>query len=44
MTQAEQVAAVETAESERAKIWAHSGDSHVMEPDDLWVERESEYT
>lgn len=39
MTQAEQAAAVETAESERAKIWAHSGDSHVMEPEDLWTSR-----
>ena len=21
---------------ERCKIWAHSGDSHFLEPDDLW--------
>src|ERR1700758_1553866 len=39
MTQAEQAPAVDTAESGRSKIWAHSGDSHAMEPDDLWTSR-----
>ena len=24
---------------EREKIWAHSGDSHAMEPADLWTSR-----
>jgi predicted TIM-barrel fold metal-dependent hydrolase len=39
MTQAEQVSAVDAEESGRAKIWAHSGDSHLMEPDDIWTSR-----
>lgn len=39
MTQAEQAPAIDTTESERAKIWAHSGDSHLMEPEDLWTSR-----
>jgi predicted TIM-barrel fold metal-dependent hydrolase len=39
MTQAEQVSAVDADESGRAKIWAHSGDSHLMEPDDIWTSR-----
>lgn len=39
MTQADEVAAVETAASDQAKIWAHSGDSHLMEPEDLWTSR-----
>jgi predicted TIM-barrel fold metal-dependent hydrolase len=39
MTQAEQALAVDTAKSCRTKIWAHSGDSHLMEPEDLWTSR-----
>ena len=39
MTQAEQAPATDTAEPGRAKIWAHSGDSHLMEPEDLWTSR-----
>lgn len=40
MTQAEQLPAdVATGEPARAKIWAHSGDSHAMEPSDLWTSR-----
>ncbi|QTI70902.1 amidohydrolase family protein [Gordonia polyisoprenivorans] len=27
------------ARTEEGKIWAHSGDSHLMEPDDLWTSR-----
>lgn len=39
MTQAKQSTAADSAKPERAKIWAHSGDSHAMEPDDLWTSR-----
>lgn len=39
MTQAEQVSTVDTAQLEQPKIWAHSGDSHLMEPDDIWTSR-----
>jgi predicted TIM-barrel fold metal-dependent hydrolase len=40
MTQApERQADPSTVDGERAKIWAHSGDSHAMEPDDLWISR-----
>ncbi len=39
MTQADQVRTVEAADFKRPKIWAHSGDSHVMEPADLWTSR-----
>src|SRR2546423_5545258 len=39
MTQAEQVSAVDAEESGRAKIWGHSGDSHLMEPEDIWTSR-----
>lgn len=28
-----------TAVQDRPKIWAHSGDSHLMEPEDLWTSR-----
>ncbi|WP_231748795.1 amidohydrolase family protein [Mycobacterium sp. M26] len=28
-----------SAADARAKIWAHSADSHLMEPDDLWTSR-----
>ena len=34
-----QVTAIEPEAAEREKIWAHSGDSHAMEPDDLWTSR-----
>jgi hypothetical protein len=39
MTQAEQAPAVDGADSGRTKIWAHSGDSHLMEPEDLGTSR-----
>lgn len=26
-------------QQEEEKIWAHSGDSHLMEPEDLWTSR-----
>ena len=40
MTQAEQAAAAATdTASGRSRIWAHSGDSHLMEPEDLWTSR-----
>ncbi|CAM3129303.1 amidohydrolase family protein [Mycobacterium colombiense] len=39
MTLADQAVAVEATDSGPEKIWAHSGDSHVMEPDDLWTSR-----
>ena len=29
----------ELHEPEHEKIWAHSGDSHLMEPEDLWTSR-----
>jgi predicted TIM-barrel fold metal-dependent hydrolase len=29
----------ETPDTAQRKIWAHSGDSHVMEPEDLWTSR-----
>ncbi|MGV0793256.1 amidohydrolase family protein [Mycolicibacterium sp. XJ1819] len=34
-----QVAERSRETAEREKIWAHSGDSHVLEPDDLWTTR-----
>ncbi|MDX1886261.1 amidohydrolase family protein [Mycolicibacterium sp. 120270] len=36
MTQATEIA---PDAGEREKIWAHSGDSHILEPDDLWTAR-----
>jgi predicted TIM-barrel fold metal-dependent hydrolase len=40
MTQAqERPTGAETAEARPTKIWAHSGDSHAMEPEDLWTSR-----
>lgn len=40
MTQArERSTSAPTPEAEWTKIWAHSGDSHAMEPDDLWTSR-----
>jgi predicted TIM-barrel fold metal-dependent hydrolase len=40
MTQAqERPTGAGTQEGEPTKIWAHSGDSHAMEPDDLWTSR-----
>jgi predicted TIM-barrel fold metal-dependent hydrolase len=40
MTQARERQADATAtDGGQAKIWAHSGDSHAMEPDDLWTSR-----
>jgi predicted TIM-barrel fold metal-dependent hydrolase len=40
MTQArERQADANATDAERTKIWAHSGDSHAMEPDDLWTSR-----
>jgi predicted TIM-barrel fold metal-dependent hydrolase len=39
MTQAEQAPAIDATEIDRPKIWAHSGDSHLMEPEDLWTSR-----
>jgi predicted TIM-barrel fold metal-dependent hydrolase len=40
MTQApERQAHTNPTDEEPAKIWAHSGDSHAMEPDDLWTSR-----
>ncbi|TPG36542.1 amidohydrolase family protein [Mycolicibacterium hodleri] len=38
MTQAQERPAG-APEAELTKIWAHSGDSHAMEPDDLWTSR-----
>ncbi|QNJ93380.1 amidohydrolase [Mycolicibacterium fluoranthenivorans] len=29
----------DTPAQDRQKIWAHSGDSHLMEPEDLWTSR-----
>jgi hypothetical protein len=29
--------ATETAHTSTDKMWAHSGDSHFLEPDDLWT-------
>lgn len=39
MTQAEHARTVETHDRAAAKIWAHSGDSHLMEPEDVWTSR-----
>jgi len=40
MTQAqERPTGAGTQEVEPTKIWAHSGDSHAMEPEDLWTSR-----
>ena len=39
MAQVNDVTATEQPTSEQAKIWAHSGDSHAMEPEDLWTSR-----
>jgi predicted TIM-barrel fold metal-dependent hydrolase len=40
MTQAPQrTADTETHGTDAGKIWAHSGDSHAMEPEDLWTSR-----
>ena len=40
MTQAqERPTEAVTPEAEPTKIWAHSGDSHAMEPEDLWTSR-----
>ena len=39
MTQSDQIGAAEAVSSEPVKIWAHSGDSHLMEPEDLWTSR-----
>jgi predicted TIM-barrel fold metal-dependent hydrolase len=39
MTQSDQIAAAQAATSAPVKIWAHSGDSHLMEPEDLWTSR-----
>lgn len=40
MTQAQERSAdVAASTAEQTKIWAHSGDSHAMEPDDLWTSR-----
>ena len=36
MTQAKQRS---TVTGDHDKIWAHSGDSHAMEPEDLWTSR-----
>jgi predicted TIM-barrel fold metal-dependent hydrolase len=38
MTQAQERPA-DVITHERTKIWAHSGDSHAMEPEDLWTSR-----
>lgn len=40
MTQAQQRQSdAEAPQPESTKIWAHSGDSHAMEPEDLWTSR-----
>ena len=39
MTQATERSAVEPSDAEKSKIWAHSGDSHAMESEDLWTSR-----
>lgn len=39
MTQAKDLTPTGAGGQERAKIWAHSGDSHAMEPDDVWTSR-----
>ena len=39
MTKEGRAPAVENVESEQLKIWAHSGDSSVIGPDDLWTLR-----
>ena len=39
MTQATERSSVEPSDTEKPKIWAHSGDSHAMEPADLWTSR-----
>src|SRR3954451_24683298 len=39
MTQATERSTVEPSDTDRPKIWAHSGDSHAMESEDLWTSR-----
>jgi predicted TIM-barrel fold metal-dependent hydrolase len=39
MTQATERSTVEPSDTEKPKIWAHSGDSHAMESEDLWTSR-----
>jgi len=39
MTQATERSAVEPSGTGKSKIWAHSGDSHAMESEDLWTSR-----
>lgn len=39
MTQFKDATATDQSTSEQVKIWAHSGDSHAMEPEDLWTSR-----
>ena len=39
MTQSVASLSAEHADDGREKIWAHSGDSHAMEPEDLWTSR-----
>ena len=39
MTQATERSAGEPSNTDKSKIWAHSGDSHAMESEDLWTSR-----